>query len=51
MSAWSVRAVAFRDGLVGQLDIIATRKWRCGVTGAPKSVVTEAMQLARVSGL
>lgn len=65
MGAWSLQA-QWRDGLVGQLDVTATRTcgrvehftvfrfpagWRCTATNVPKAVVRDAMALARGTGL
>jgi hypothetical protein len=63
--AWKLTG-QFRDGLVGELEVTATREcgrveqfsvrrfpagWRCGATNVPKSVVATALRWARESGL
>lgn len=66
MSAWQLSG-QWRDGLVGELDVTATRKcgrvetftvfrfpagWRCSETDVvPKSVLAAALRWARETGL
>lgn len=64
-NAWTLSG-QWRDGMVGTLEVTATRKcgrverftvfrfpagWRCGATNVPKSVVAAALRWARETGL
>lgn len=66
MTAWTFAQVQWTDGLVGELAVTAVRKcgrverftvfrfpagWRCGATNVPKSVVAQALRMARETGL
>jgi hypothetical protein len=65
MSAWQITG-QWHDGLVGQLNVTATRKcgrvetftmfrfpagWRCSATNVPKHVLSSALRYARETGL
>jgi len=65
MSAWTLTGI-WRDGLVGELDVTATRTcgrvehftvfrfpagWRCNASNVPKSVVADALRWCRQTGL